>query len=109
GDPMEDLGNAVIHASFHPSGDWPELLDCYAEASGLPVDLERVRYYRAHLMVRSVLALAAANARWDPHAPVALNLCYGVVSDRICCDALAAAMGIELERPELPPLPAGAT
>src|SRR5690606_25094058 len=35
--------------------------------------------------------------------------CYGVVSDRICCDALAAAMGIELERPELPPLPAGAT
>lgn len=106
GDPMEDLGNATIHASFHPSGDWPALLECYAEASGFPVDLERVRYYRAHLMVRSVLALAAATARWDPHAPVALNLCYRVVSDRICCDAIAAAMGIELERPTLPERPA---
>jgi aminoglycoside phosphotransferase (APT) family kinase protein len=105
GDPMEDLGNAVIHASFHPSGDWPELLEWYAKVSGIPVDLERVSYYRAHLMVRSVLALAAATARWDPHTPVALNLCYRVVSDRICCDAIAAAMGIELERPDLPFVP----
>jgi aminoglycoside phosphotransferase (APT) family kinase protein len=107
GDPMEDLGNATVHASFHPSGDWPALIECYAEASGLPVDLERVRYYRAHLMVRSVLALAAATARWDPNAPVALNRCYRVVSDRICCDAIAAAMGIELERPALPAWPSG--
>ena len=105
GDPMEDLGNAAIHATFHPSGDWPELLEGYAQASGIPVDLERVNYYRAHLMVRSVLALAAATARWDPHTPVALNLCYRVVSDRICCDAIAAAMEIELERPDLPFVP----
>lgn len=109
GDPMEDLGNAAIHASFHLSGEWPELLDHYAKVSGMPVDLERVAYYRAHLMVRSVLALAAATTRWDPHTPVALNLCFRVVSDRICCDAIAAAMGIELERPELPDGPEAPT
>ncbi len=109
GDPMEDLGNAAIHASFHPSGDWPELLAVYERASGIPVDLERVRYYRAHLMVRSVLALAAATASWDPHVPVALNLCFRVTSDRICCDSIAEAMGIELERPELPQIPDAAT
>jgi aminoglycoside phosphotransferase (APT) family kinase protein len=109
GDPMEDLGNATVHATFHPSGDWPELLEWYAQASGVPVDLDRVRYYRAHLMVRSVLALAAVTARWDAHTPVALNLCYRVVSDRICCDAIAAAMGVELERPELPFVPDGPT
>lgn len=102
GDPMEDLGNAAIHASFHPSGNWPELLDGYAKASGRPVDLDRVAYYRAHLMVRSVLALAAATSRWDAHTPVALNLCFRIVSDRICCDAIASAMGVDLERPALP-------
>lgn len=109
GDPMEDLGNAAIHASFHPSGDWPELLDVYERASGVAVDLDRVRYYRAHLMVRSVLALAAATATWDPHVPVALNLCFRVTSDRICCDSIAEAMGIELERPEVPRVAAAST
>lgn len=109
GDPMEDLGNAAIHASFHPSGAWPELLAVYERASGIPVDLDRVRYYRAHLMVRSVLALAAATTSWDPHVPVALNLCFRVTSDRICCDSIAEAMGIALERPDLPRLPGSAT
>jgi hypothetical protein len=56
-------------------------------------------------MVRSVIALAAATARWDPHVPVALNLCFRVVSDRICCEALAEAAGIAVQRPELPGLP----
>jgi aminoglycoside phosphotransferase (APT) family kinase protein len=105
GDPMEDLGNTCVHASFHPSGNFAELLSHYERVSGLPVDIDRVRYYRAHLMVRSVLALAAVTARWDPHVPVALNLCFRVISDRICCDAIAEAMGIKLERPELPFVP----
>jgi hypothetical protein len=52
-----------------------------------------------------VLALAAVTARWDPHVPVALNLCFRVISDRICCDAIAEAMGITLERPQLPFVP----
>ncbi len=102
GDPMEDLGNALIHASFHTSGDWPELLDLYERESGIPVDRDRVRYYRAHLMVRSVIALAAITASWNSHDPVALNLCFRITSDRICCDSIAAAMGVELERPALP-------
>jgi aminoglycoside phosphotransferase (APT) family kinase protein len=108
GDPMEDLGNSCVHASFHPSGDLPDFLAHYARARGIAVDLDRVRYYRAHLMVRSVIALAAATARWDPHVPVALNLCFRVVSDRICCEAIAEAAGIALERPELPELRAQA-
>jgi hypothetical protein len=109
GDPMEDLGNTCTHASFHPSGEMPDFLAHYARARGTSVDLASVRYYRAHLMVRSVIALAAATASWDPHVPVALNLCFRVVSDRLCCEALAEAAGIAVERPELPALPDQAT
>ena len=102
GDPMEDLGNATLHAVFHPSGDWPTLLAHYERTSGIPVDVGRVSYYRAHLAVRSVVALNTATATWDAHDPVALNLCYRVVSDRICCECIAEHDGIVLDRPALP-------
>jgi aminoglycoside phosphotransferase (APT) family kinase protein len=108
GDPMEDLGNAALHAVFHPSGDWPELLAHYERSSGIEVDVDRVRYYRAHLAVRSVVALGTATARWDAHDPVALNLCYRTISERITCECIAEVMGITLERVplELPDDPA---
>ena len=106
-DPMEDLGNATLHAAFHPSGEWPELLAHYERSSGIPVDVERVSYYRAHLAVRSAIMLGAATATWNPHDPVALNLCYRTVIDRICCDCLASHSGIPLERPDLPWQPDG--
>ncbi|TML08661.1 MAG: phosphotransferase family protein [Actinobacteria bacterium] len=102
GDPMEDLGNATLHAVFHPSGEWSELLAHYERTSGIPVDVERVAYWRAHLAVRSVIALGTATATWDAHDPIALNLCYRTVSDRICCECIAAPAGISLERPPLP-------
>lgn len=102
GDPMEDLGNAALHAVFHPSGDWPALLSHYERSSGIPVDDDRVEYWRAHMAVRSVVALHTATAVWSAHDPVALNLCYRIVSDRLCCDCIAARDGIELERPALP-------
>ncbi|MEO5841905.1 MAG: phosphotransferase family protein [Acidimicrobiales bacterium] len=100
-DPMEDLGNATLHAIFHPSGEWPELLAHYERSSGIPVDVERVSYYRAHLAVRSAVTLGTATATWNPHDPIALNLCYRTVIDRLCCDCMAAHSGVPLERPEL--------
>ncbi len=102
GDPMEDLGNATLHAAFHPSGRWPDLLAHYGRCAGTAVDVERVRYWRAHLAVRSVVALGTATARWDAHDPVVLNLCYRVISDRIACECIAESMGIALQRAPLP-------
>ena len=106
-DPMEDLGNVTLHAVFHPSGDWPELLAHYERSSGIPVDVERVSYYRAHLAVRSAITLGTATATWDSHDPIALNLCYRTVIDRICCECMASHSGIPLERPDLPWQPDG--
>ncbi|MEO8692935.1 MAG: phosphotransferase family protein [Acidimicrobiales bacterium] len=99
-DPMEDLGNATLHAIFHPSGDWPELLAHYERSSGIPVDVERVAYYRAHLAIRSAITLGTATATWNPHDPIALNLCYRTVIDRLCCDCMASFAGMALERPQ---------
>jgi len=105
GDPMEDLGSLCVHASFSPSGDWPALLPHYAACSGVPVDLAKVRYYRVHNLARSVLALAPIRARLEPRDPVALNLCFALLCDRMLCEAIAEATGIALERPSLPEPP----
>ena len=109
GDPMEDLGSAVMHASFHPAGDLPTALARYEAASGIPVDLAKVRYYAAHLYIRSVVALSAHVAHLDPHNPVALNLAYKLVNDRLTCEAIADALGVTLTRPDLPSDEAGPT
>jgi aminoglycoside phosphotransferase (APT) family kinase protein len=109
GDPMEDLGSAMIHASYSTSGEWPDLLRHYEKASGIPVELDKILYYRAHLMGRSVLALNQIRHRLHPRDPVAFNLCVAIIGDRLLCDALADAMGMEPERPEVPEMPSGTT
>src|SRR3954453_22336773 len=57
GDPMEDLGSMCMHAGFHPAGHLPDVLRHYEAKSGIPVDIAKVKYYRAHLYARSVIAL----------------------------------------------------
>jgi len=109
GDPMEDLGSLVVHASFSPSGDWASLLPHYEKTSGIPLELDKVRYYCVHNLARSVLALAPIRARLEARDPVALNLCFAILCDRMLCESIADAMGIRLERPEMPVLPAQTT
>ncbi len=106
GDPMEDLGSVCMHAAMNPAGHMPSVLAHYEQMSAIPVDMAKVRYYCAHLFVRSVVALAAITAHPDPHNPVALNLCYRIVNDRLACQALADAIGLALGEPELPEVPA---
>ena len=102
GDPMEDLGSTMIHASYSTSGEWPGLLEHYERSSGIPVELDKIFYYRAHLMVRSVIALAYIRNRLNSRDPVAFNQCVSIIGDRLMCDAIAEAMGIVPERPEVP-------
>ena len=75
------------------------MLKHYEAKSGIPVDIGKVKFYSAHLYARSVIALTALTAFLDPHNPVALNLCYRIVNDRLACEAFADAMDIELEPP----------
>ena len=102
GDPMEDLGSVAMHAGFHAVGDLATAFRRYEAASGIAVDLDAVRFYAVHLYVRSVVALAAHVSHLDPHNPVALNLAYKLVNDRLTCEAIADATGRTLSKPELP-------
>jgi hypothetical protein len=102
GDPMEDLGNLCIHASFSPSGEWPALLPHYEQVSGIPVETDKVFYYRVQNMARSVLALVPIRERLNSRDPVALNQCFAIVCDRMLCDAIADAMQVELEDVDVP-------
>jgi hypothetical protein len=102
GDPMEDLGNLCIHASFSPSGNCPDLLPYYEQATGIPVEIDKVFYYRVQNMARSVLALVPIRQRLNSRDPVALNQCFAIACDRMLCDAIADAMQVELEQPVVP-------
>jgi aminoglycoside phosphotransferase (APT) family kinase protein len=106
GDPMEDFGNMAVREFFYPSANLAEVFPLYEKLGGDPIDYDRVRYYRVHQMVRSVIALVQMTTLNDPTTAVALNLCYRVICDRAACEAIADAMHLVLERP--PPLPAPA-
>lgn len=105
GDPMEDFGNICTREFYCPST--PEeglgpLFRRYEELSGIPVHLDSVRYYRVQQFVRSIVSLARITVINDPQMPNAMNWAYRYICERATCEALADAMGIELERPELP-------
>jgi hypothetical protein len=103
GDPMEDLGTICCRSLFFGSQvPLAPLFGRYEEASGIRLDLDRVRFYRAQQMVQSVIALTALTEHLDPSGPAALNVAYRVRGDFVCCDAIALAMGIHLDEPELP-------
>jgi phosphotransferase family enzyme len=99
GDPMEDFGNMAVREFFYPSANLAEVFPLYEKLGGDPIDYDRVRYYRVHQMVRSVIALVQMTALNDPTTTVALNLCYRVICDRATCEAIADAIHVDLERP----------
>jgi aminoglycoside phosphotransferase (APT) family kinase protein len=104
-DPMEDLGNFCVREFFMPCGGVAEAIAHYAEVSGAPVALERVRYFRVQQMARSVLGLVRVTSPHDARGPIAMNLAYRAICERGLCEAIADAMGLTLERSELPAAP----
>ena len=105
GDPMEDFGNICAREFYCPStpdeGLGP-IFRRYEELSGFPVRLDSVRYYRVQQFVRSIVSLARITVINDPQMPNGMNWAYRYICERATCEGLAEAMGIELERPELP-------
>ena len=97
GDPLEDLGNICVREFWTPSGCVDRaLLDRYEQASGIPVDLDAVRYYRVQQNMRGMIPIHAITQRPMPQEPLAWYLAYKYVGDRSTCDAMAESMGIPL-------------
>ena len=103
GDPLEDLGNMCVREFWTPSGCLDAaLLARYEAASGVPVDLDAVRYYRVQQNVRGMIPIHATTRNARAQEPLAWYLAYQYVGDRATCEALAQSMGITLTDPELP-------
>lgn len=102
GDPMEDLGNICVREFWNPSGGLQGLFRRYQEQSGIPYTRAAAQYYRIQQNVRGMIPIHAACAQPGLRESMAWYLCYRYVGDRSTCEALADAMGIALERPQMP-------
>ncbi len=103
GDPLEDLGNICVREFWTPSGCVDRaLFERYEQASGIPVDLAAVRYYRVQQNMRGMIPIHAITQRPMPQEPLAWYLAYKYVGDRSTCDAIAESLGIALPEPKLP-------
>lgn len=102
GDPMEDLGNICVREFWNPSGGLSGLFELYEQLSGIPYTRFSAQYYRIQQNVRGMIAIHAACKYAPAGESLAWYLCYRYLGDRSTCEALADAMDIELERPEMP-------
>jgi aminoglycoside phosphotransferase (APT) family kinase protein len=103
GDPLEDLGNFCVREFWTPSGCLDaSLLARYEKASGVPVNLDTVRYYRVQQNMRGMIPIHATTRQARAQEPLAWYLAYQYVGDRATCEAIAESLGIALTDPELP-------
>jgi aminoglycoside phosphotransferase (APT) family kinase protein len=102
GDPMEDLGNICVREFWNPSGGLDGLFELYSRHSGIPYSRQAAQYYRVQQNMRGMIPIHAVTTMAHPREPIAWYLAYRYVGDRATCEAIAEAMGVPLERPDLP-------
>jgi aminoglycoside phosphotransferase (APT) family kinase protein len=102
GDPMDDLALLRSRDMYYPIGDMRACFRLYSELSGRPVDLDAVRYYTVKAMIIVPLSLAPVMENLDPRTEHAEWIAQYVYYERTTAEALAEAMGIELEPLAIP-------
>jgi aminoglycoside phosphotransferase (APT) family kinase protein len=114
GDPMDDLAWLSLRSTQEPFPDLPERFREYELASGNPIDLDRIRYYR--VLAEAKIATmahgrssgsetrssdgAAPNDGGDDGAgggDMGARLIFGQLHRRLLVESLGTAMAIELE------------
>ncbi|MCP4905823.1 MAG: phosphotransferase family protein [bacterium] len=106
GDPMEDLAAIAIRDMATAVGDLPTRFEEYRASTGREVDLSRVHYYRALVLVRNSLMIGLGLARPAPGFDVVEMTMYQTLLARAASLVLCDNLGID--RPSasasLPPL-----
>jgi aminoglycoside phosphotransferase (APT) family kinase protein len=102
GDPMEDLGNICVREFWNPSGGLAGMFELYEKSSGIPYSRQAAQYYRVQQNMRGMIPIHAVTTMAHPREPIAWYLAYRYVGDRATCEAIAEAMDVPLERPDLP-------
>ena len=102
GDPMEDLGNICVRELYNPCGGLDGLFKLYEQESGIPYTRFAAQYYRVQQNVRGMIPIHGVCAKAHQRESIAWYLCYRYMGDRATSEALAEAMGFQVEKPEMP-------
>ena len=106
GDPMLDLGVIRMRNMLYPTGPLQEPLTYYEQASGHRIDWPALRFYSVLSMLLTPLGLAPTIQRPSARVEYMLpSIGWNATLRRGLCDALAEAVGIDIEPPDLPPGP----
>jgi len=99
GDPMEDLAAISVRDMATPIGSLAQRLREYEESCGIPVDLERVHYYRALVLARNSLLIGLGLAHPAEGFDVPQMTMYQTLLMRAAALVLCDNLGVE--RPAL--------
>lgn len=102
GDPLEDLGNIMVREFWNPCGGLEGLFKLYEQESGIPYDRFRAQYYAVQQNVRGMIPIHYVANKGSELESLAWFLCYRYMGDRATAEMLAMAMGVEVEKPEMP-------
>jgi aminoglycoside phosphotransferase (APT) family kinase protein len=105
GDGMEDLAALSVRDMATPVGHLPTLYRHYEAASGDPVNLSRVRWYRVLVLTRNAMLITVGLRAKDDALDRAQLTMFNVLLMRADALALCDAMGVE--RPTEAPLAEG--
>lgn len=106
GDPMEDLAWFTMRSVMEPVPDMPERMREYEAASGRPIDVQRILYYRVLISFRIVI-IRHRNVTGEPGPSIVSK----GLNRRLVVDAIAEASGSpppQVEPVEVPPTEASA-
>jgi hypothetical protein len=99
GDPMEDLAAIAVRDMATPIGHLPTRFAEYQASSGIPVDLERVGYYRALVLVRNSLMIGLGLAHPAEGFDVVEMTMYQTLLMRAAALVICDCLGVE--RPQI--------
>lgn len=102
GDPLADLASARMRDNYEPLGDtFADLYRYYQQVTGQPADPDVVRYHTALFATVSTMQFSASIATPQPGDPHDIYTEFDIALRRVVVHALAEAMGVALETPQL--------
>lgn len=101
-DPVLDLAQIRTRDFYNPGADMTAWMKLFAEITGRPIDLPKLRYYTVKSMLITPLALTGVVQNMVPQTDHAEWYAQDVTYKRATAEALAEAVGVTLSEPELP-------
>ncbi len=102
GDPAADLGGLRSRDLSEPLGDLSEAIRLYSRLSGRPIDLAAIHFHTVRFLLCTPMATAHFVADPQPGLDVAQYTCWCVAYAQATLEAIAEAMDVALEAPDLP-------